>query len=48
MFTGRPDAVVFWSSDVNRGLNGKVPDAGKDQGKKEKSESEDELAGQHH
>ena len=32
--TGRTDAEaeapVFWSSDVNRRLNGKVPDAGKD------------------
>ena len=24
------EASVFWSSDVNRGLIGKVPDAGKD------------------
>ena len=24
------ETPVFWSSDVNRELNGKVPDAGKD------------------
>ena len=34
MFTGRTDAEVeapvFWSSDVNRRLIGKVPDYGKD------------------
>ena len=33
IFTGRTDAEaeapVFWSSDVNRRLTGKVPDAGK-------------------
>ena len=33
IFTGRTDAEaeapVFWSSDVNRRLIGKVPDAGK-------------------
>ena len=32
IFTGRTEAEapVFWSSDVNRHLIGKVPDAGKD------------------
>ena len=34
IFTGKADAEaeapVFWSSDVNRQLIGKVPDAGKD------------------
>ena len=34
IFTGKTDAEtevpVFWSSDVNRRLTGKVPDAGKD------------------
>ena len=48
--TGRTDAEaeapVFWSSNVNRWLNGKVPDAGKDWGQKEKRGSEDEMAGQ--
>ena len=50
IFTGRTDAEapVFWSSDVNRQLIGKVPDAGKDWGQKEKGASEDEMAGQHH
>ena len=42
------EVTVFWSSGVNRGLMGKVPDAGKDQGLKEKRASEDEMAGQHH
>ena len=35
-------------SHVNRRLIGKVPDAGKDQGQKEKRVSEDEMAGRHH
>ena len=52
IFTGRTDAEaeapVFWSSDVNRWLIGKVPDAGKDQGQEEKRASEDEMAGRHH
>ena len=52
IFTGRTDAdseaPVFWSSDANRRLPGKVPDAGKDQGQKEKRESEVEMAGWHH
>ena len=50
--TGRTDAEaeapVFRSSDVNSQLTGKVPDAGKDWGQKEKGASEDEMAGQHH
>ena len=50
IFTGRTDAEapVFWSSDANRWLIGKVPDAGKDWGQKEKRASEDEMAGWHH
>ena len=52
IFTGRTDAKaedpVFWSSDVNRWLIGKVPDAGKDWRQKEKRASEGEMAGQHH
>ena len=52
IFTRRTDAEakvpVFWSSDVGRWLTGKVPDAGKDWGQKEKRASEDETAGQHH
>ena len=51
MFTGRTEAEaevsVFWSSDVNRRLIGKVPDAGKDQGQKEKRASEEETAEWH-
>ena len=52
IFTGRinveAEAPVFQSSDVNRWLIGKVPDAGKDGGQKEKRVSEDEMAGWHH
>ena len=51
IFTGRTDAEaeapVFWSSDANRWLVGKVPNAGKDWGQ-EKRVSEDEMAGWHH
>ena len=39
------ETPVFWSSDTNSWLIGKVPDAGKDWGQKEKWESEDEMAG---
>ena len=48
--TGRTEAEApgFWSPDVNSWLIGKVPDAGKDWGQKEKRVSEDEMAGQHH
>ena len=42
------EAPVFWSPDVNSWLTGKVPDAGKDRGQKEKRVSEDEMAGWHH
>ena len=49
LFTGRTEAKaeasVFLSSDANRWLMGKVPDAGKDWGQKEKTASEDEMAG---
>ena len=51
IFVGRTDAEaetpVFWSSDANSCLTGKVPDAGKDWGKKRRV-SEDERAGCHH
>ena len=47
MFFGRTDAEaetpVFWSSDANRRLIGKVPDAGK-----EKGTTEDQMVGWHH
>ena len=42
------EALVFWSSDGNSWLIGKVSDAGKDWGQKEKRASEDEMAGWHH
>ena len=52
IFTGRTDAEaeapIFWSSEVNRRLIGKVPDAGKDWGRKEKKASEDEMDRRHH
>ena len=50
IFTRRTEAEapVFWSSDMNRRLIGKVPDSGKDWGQKEKRASEDEMAGRHH
>ena len=48
--TGQTDAEtpVFWPSDSNRWLIGKVPDAGKDGEQKEKRVSEDEMGGQSH
>ena len=52
MLVGKTNAEaetpVFLSSDVNSCLIGKVPDAGKDWGQKEKRASEDEMAGWHH
>ena len=45
MTDAKAEAPVFWSSDANRQLIGKVLDAGKDQGQKEKRVSEDEMAG---
>ena len=42
------EALVFWSSDGNNWLIGKVPDAGTDWRQKEKRASEDEMAGWHH
>ena len=42
------EVPVFWSSDTNSWLIGKVPDARKDWGQKEKRVSEDEVAGWHH
>ena len=50
IFTEKTDAEapVFWSSYENRQLFGRVPDAGKDPGQKEKRPSEDETAGWHH
>ena len=50
IFVGRTgaEAPVIWSFDANSQLNGKVPDAGKDWGKKEKRASENEMAEWHH
>ena len=44
----RNEAPVFWSSDANSRLIGKVPDAGRVWGQKEKRVSEGEIAGWHH
>ena len=45
---GKAKTPVFWSSDANSWLIGKVPDAGKEWGQKEKRASEDEMTGCHH
>ena len=42
------ETPVLWSPDGNSRLIGKVTDAGKDWGQKEKRASEDEMAGWHH
>ena len=42
------EAPVFWSSNVNRWLIGKVLDAGRDWGQEEKRASEGEMTGWHH
>ena len=41
------ETPVFWSPEANSRLIGKVPDAGKYQGQKEKGMSKDEMAGWH-
>ena len=41
------EAPVFWSSDANSWFIGKVPDAGRDWGQKEKRASENGMAGWH-
>ena len=52
ILVGRTDTeaetLVFWSSDANSWLSGRVPVAGKDWGQKEKRASEDEMTGCHH
>ena len=46
---GRTEAeAVFWSSDTNRWLIGKVPEAGRDWRQREKRASEGEMPGWHH
>ena len=42
------EASVFWSSDANSKLIGKVPDAGKDWGQTEKRVSEHKMTGWHY
>ena len=42
------EAPVFWLPDANSWLIGKVPDAGKGRGQKEKRVSKDEMAGWNH
>ena len=42
------EAPVFWSSDMNSRLIGKVPDAGRDWGQEEKRVLEDEMGRWHH
>ena len=42
------EAPVFWSSDMSSRLIGKVSDAGKDWGQKEKGASEEEMVVWHH
>ena len=39
------ETPILWSSDANSWLIGKAPDAGKDWGQKEKTASEDKMAG---
>ena len=41
------ETLVFWSSDANSWVSGKVPEAGDDWGQKKRT-SEDEMAGWHH
>ena len=50
IFIGRTDAeaLILWPPDAKSWLIGKVPDAGKYWGQKEKRASEDEMAGWHH
>ena len=52
IFTERTDAEaetpVFWSSDVNSWLIGKLPDAGTDWGQKVKTVLQDDMARWHH
>ena len=42
------EGPLYWSSDVNSRLTGKVSDAGEDWGQKEKTVTENEIAGRHH
>ena len=42
------EAPIFWLSDANNWFFGKVPDAGKDWGQKEKRALDEEMTGWHH
>ena len=44
----KAEVTAFWSYDTNNQLIGKVRNAGKDWGQKEKRASEDKMAGWHH
>ena len=44
----KAEVPILWLPDANSWLTGKVPDAGKDWGKKEKRASETETTGWHH
>ena len=52
VFIGRTDAkaetLILWLPDVKSWLTRKDPDAGRDQGQKEKGTTENEMAGWHH
>ena len=52
IFTGRTEAEaeapVLWAPDAKNQLNGKDPDAGKDQRQEEEETTEDKKAGWHH
>ena len=48
MTEAEAETPIFWSSDANDWLIGKVPEAGKDWGEKETRTSEGEMAGWHH
>ena len=42
------EAPILWPPDTKSQLVGKVPDAGKDWGQKEKDVTEEEMVGRHH
>ena len=50
--SGKTDAEaetpILWPPDAKSRLNGKDPDAGKDQRQKQKGEAEDEMVRWHH
>ena len=42
------EAAILWPPDMNNGLIGKDPDAGKDRRQEKKGVTEDEMVGWHH